>query len=96
MNRREFLLSTAGRPPRVLEWSCERLYMKYLDSRLDETTEDMFASLEVELRAADELRVTDCAWLAREDLKAQLDPVLEGFRSRGGRVRAVAPNPKSQ
>ena len=88
MDRREFLLCSAGRRPRAVEWSCERLYMKYLDSRLDETTAEMFASLDAELRAADELRVTDCTWLTCEDFKAGIGPVLEEFRARGGRVVA--------
>jgi hypothetical protein len=32
------------------------------------------------------VRVTDTAWLAREELKQRLDAVLAAFSSRGGRI----------
>lgn len=87
MNRREFLLKSTGRSARSVEMSCERLYMKYLDSRLHGTTARLFESLEAGLRNADELRLVDSAWLSREELKQPLEAILAAFRARGGRVR---------
>ena len=60
--------------------------MKYLDARWDDTTADLFARLDRELEDARELRLVNTSWLAREDLKQRLEPVLDRFRARGGRI----------
>ena len=86
MNRRELLSLGLNRRSRSIELSCERLYMQFCDSRLDATTEKLFERLEGELRGVDELRLTDSAWLAREDLRQWLEPLLVSVRARGGRV----------
>ena len=83
MNRRDFLSLRTGRPA-VL--SCERLYMRYLDAQMDGTTPQLFDTLAGDLRRATAVHLTDTAWLARSDLKAQLDGVLNAFTARGGRV----------
>ena len=83
VDRRDFLLLRAGEPA-VL--SCERLFMRYLDSQMDQTTPQLFAHLAGDLRRVRAVRLTETTWLARADLKQQLDPVLETFTSSGGVV----------
>jgi hypothetical protein len=60
--------------------------MKYCDSRLDNTTQELFERLEVELRGVDDLQLVDTAWLACQDLRQRLEPLLVSVRARGGRV----------
>ena len=83
VERRDFLFLRAGQPA-VL--SCEPLFMRFLDSQLDGTTERLFENLAGDLRAVTAIRLTDTSWLAREDLKTRLDAVLAAFRAAGGRV----------
>jgi hypothetical protein len=83
VDRRDFLLLRAGEPA-VL--SCERLFMRFLDSQMDQTTPQLFANLAGDLRRVRAVRLTETAWLARADLKQQLDAVLEAFTSGGGAV----------
>jgi len=71
---------------RSVELSCEQLYMQFCDSQLDDTTQKLFERLEGELRRVDELRLADSTWLAREDLRQWLEPLLASVRARGGRV----------
>ena len=85
MNRRDFLLLNSGEPA-VL--SCERLFMRYLDSQIDGTTGRLFESLSVDLQDVSAVRLTETAWLAREDLKQQLETILEGFKAGGGRIES--------
>lgn len=86
MNRRDFLLLRTDRAGRSVELSCEQLYMRYVDSRLDGTTAELFERLDRDLRMVDVLRVVESTWLAHEDLKQQLDPLLASLRARGVRV----------
>jgi hypothetical protein len=83
MKRRDFLSLRTGQPA-VL--SCERLYMRYLDSQIDGTTPQLFEHLAGDLRGVSAVRLTETAWLARADLKAKLDTVLDAFRAGGGRI----------
>jgi len=83
MKRRDFLALRAGQPA-VL--SCERLYMRYLDSQMDGTAPELFDHLAGDLRGVRVLQLTETSWLTRADLKAQLDPVLDNFKARGGRI----------
>ena len=83
LRRRDFLALRVGGPA-VL--SCEHLYMRYLDSQMDGTTAQLFDNLATDLRRVHVVRLTETAWLARADLKAQLDAVLEAFRAAGGVV----------
>jgi len=85
MNRRDFLLMRAGRES-SLELSCERLYMKFVDAAVNGSTAELFDWLDGQLRGVNQLRLLDSAWLASEDLKPQLEPLLASFRARGGRV----------
>ena len=83
VERRDFLLLRAGQPA-VL--SCEPLFMRFLDSQMDGTTAQLFDNLAADLRQVDAVRLTETTWLAREDLKQQLDVVLNAFIARGGRI----------
>jgi hypothetical protein len=86
MNRREFLFLRGGQ---AAELSCEQLYMRYLDSTVDGTTAQLFENIEQSLAAVTVLRLTDTAWLTCEELKP-VESLLDGFRSRGGRVELGA------
>ena len=83
VDRRDFLFLRAGQPALL---SCEPLFMRFLDSQMDGTTTQLFENLAGDLRKVNAIRLTDTSWLAREDLKAQLDPVLDTFRAAGGTV----------
>jgi hypothetical protein len=86
MNRRELLLFGINRRAQPVELSCERLYMKFCDSRLDGTTQELFERLGAELKGVESLRLVDTAWLASPELKQQLEPVLASIRDRGGKI----------
>ena len=86
MNRRDLLMLGINRTIRPVELSCERLYMKFCDSRLDNTTQELFERLELELRSVEDLRLVDTAWMASQDFRERLDPLLFTVRARGGRV----------
>jgi hypothetical protein len=83
MRRRDFLFLRAGQPA-VL--SCEQLFMRYVDSQISGSTAELFAALAHDLRAAKSLRLADTSWLARDDLKRELNRVLAGFTANGGRI----------
>jgi hypothetical protein len=83
MNRRDFLALRTGQPALL---SCERLYMRYLDSQIDGTTPQFFDRLAGDLRGVSTVRLTQTSWLARADLKAQLEAVLDAFKAGGGRI----------
>jgi len=80
MNRRDFLLLRPDGPSREAVLSCERLYMRYVDSQTDHTTDALFAALRDEVRGCSTLRLTDTSWLAGGDLQARLDAVLKDAR----------------
>jgi hypothetical protein len=77
------LFLRAGQPALL---SCEPLFMRFLDSQTDGTTAQLFDNLADDLRKVNAIRLTDTSWLARADLKAQLDAVLDTFRAAGGMV----------
>jgi hypothetical protein len=83
VERRDFLFLRAGQPALL---SCEPLFMRFLDSQTDGTTAQLFENLAGDLRKVNAIRLTDTTWLARSDLKEQLDAVLDTFRSAGGTV----------
>ena len=83
VERRDFMLLRAGQPA-VL--SCEPLFMRFLDSQMDGTTAQLFDNLAADLRKVKAVRLADTTWLARADLKAELDAVLDAFRASGGTV----------
>jgi hypothetical protein len=83
VERRDFLFLRAGQPATL---SCEPLFMRFLDSQLDGTTTQLFENLAADLRKVNAVRLADTTWLARADLKTELDLVLDAFRAAGGRV----------
>jgi hypothetical protein len=86
LNRRDLLLLGINRRQRSVDLSCEWLYMKYCDAQLDNYTQELFNRLESELRAVDTIRLQDAAWLAREDFKIWLEPILASVHTSGGQV----------
>jgi hypothetical protein len=84
MNRRDFLLLRTDGSAVTL--SCERLYMRFLDSQLDGTTGELFENLARDLRRVTAVRLIDPSWLSRDELRSRLDPILDAFVRRGGRV----------
>jgi hypothetical protein len=83
VERRDFLFLRAGQPA-VL--SCEPLFMRFLDSQTDGTSRQLFENLAADLRKVTAVRLTDTSWLARAELKTELDTVLDAFRAAGGMV----------
>jgi hypothetical protein len=83
VERRDFLFLRAGQPA-VL--SCEPLFMRFLDSQMDGSTDQLFENLATDLRKVTVVRLTETTWLAREELKTRLDSVLATFRAAGGVV----------
>ena len=83
VERRDFLFLRAGQPA-VL--SCEPLFMRFLDSQMDDSTDQLFENLATDLRKVTAVRLTETTWLAREELKTRLDSVLATFRAAGGVV----------
>lgn len=86
MTRRDFMTLRVDGAERVLELSCEQLYMRFVDARVRGATEPLFARLERRMREARALRLRDVAWLTDGELRAGLDPVIASFEQRGGRV----------
>jgi hypothetical protein len=82
LTRRDLLLLHI-RADRSAELSCERLLMKYVDSLIDGSTDDLFARLDEELRSVHLLRLVDTEWLSRDDFREALDRVLDVCRQRG-------------
>lgn len=74
INRRAFLLPKPR--VRVLELSCERLYMQYADARSGGRLPEFLKGVERELEAADSVRLTAREWLARDDFREQVEPLL--------------------
>jgi hypothetical protein len=83
VERRDFLFLRAGQPA-VL--SCEPLFMRFLDSQMNGSTDQLFENLAADLRKVTAVRLTETTWLARVELKTQLDTVLDRFRAAGGVV----------
>ena len=60
--------------------------MRFLDSIDECTTGDLAESLERDLRELKKVRVTGTAWLAREDFRTWLDPILVNLETSGVRI----------
>ena len=88
MNRREFFrLENPARD--TFELSCEKLYMRYLDSQLDGSREQLLGRTRDALLRSRTIRLKDASWLDREELKQELEPLLEEFRAAGGQIEYV-------
>ena len=88
IDRRDFLALKPGRPA---ELSCERLYMRFLDARLQGTTARLFDVLREDLAKTDSVPLSEPSWLSDTVLQEQLETVLGEFRRRGGRVGVLHP-----
>jgi hypothetical protein len=89
MNRRDLLLLKITPRTHAVVLPCEELYMRYLDSQLDNTTAELFDRLAAELRDAPAVQLDDTSWYADRDFKRALDAVLAAYRAGGGRVAAA-------
>ena len=89
MNRRAFILFGRGRT-RTLEVSCERLYMTFVEARMHGSTAALLARLADQSTEAHRLRLRETAWLAREDFRSALQPILDAFESRGGTIEMAS------
>jgi hypothetical protein len=92
MNRRNFLLLKVT-PRHAVVLPCEELYMRYLDSQLDNTTAELFDRLRAELGEAESVHLADTTWFADADFKQALDRVLAAYRAGGGHVAAATAEP---
>jgi membrane fusion protein, multidrug efflux system len=79
VSRRDFLRRAS--PPRVVELSCERLYMKYADARSEGRVPEFLDRLAHDLEGTDEIRLTSREWLAREDFRSDVGPLLQARRA---------------
>ncbi|MDA2933173.1 hypothetical protein MYX82_02395 [Acidobacteria bacterium AH-259-D05] len=88
MNRRDFFrLKNRGTP--IFELSCEKLYMRYLDSKMDGTREQFLRRTRLQLRRSRRVRLKDASWLKRGDFGKELDPLLEEFQAGGGLIEYI-------
>ena len=85
MNRRDFFRVSTGQK-HVLDVDCERLYMQYVDSQAEGTSEELLTRFSDELLRASEVRLHQHSWVAYSELQGAVSPLLERFRSRGGVV----------
>ncbi|MEE8348524.1 MAG: hypothetical protein V3R94_03070 [Acidobacteriota bacterium] len=85
MNRRDFFL-LKDPDQGIYELSCEKLYMRYLDSQLDGTQEQLFERTRETLRNSSKILLKDASWLNRGELKLVLEPMLEEFQETGGHI----------
>ena len=95
MNRRDFMLLGRGRT-RTLEISCERLYMTFVEARMHGSTAALLARLAEQSTRARRVRLRESVWLARDDFRLALEPVLDAFESRGGTVEIVDDEPAAE
>jgi len=85
MKRREFLFLGSPRS-KVMDFSCEELYMRYVDSGIDGSEEIFFQRISEKFRGVRKIRFHEACWLKEESLKEGLDPLLRAFISRGGSI----------
>ena len=89
MKRREFFLLGTGRR-RTLEVSCQRLYMTFVEAKMDGSVDALVERLKQKSTAAHRLRLRETVWLSRTDFKAALAPLLDDFLARGGTVELAS------
>ncbi len=86
MNRRDFLLLKVSPTTKAVVLSCEELYMRFIDSKLDGSTDRLLGNLADDLTRTNDVRLIETSWLSDDSLKQALDPLLDSFRQRGGHV----------
>ena len=88
MNRRDFF--RLNNPvEETVELCCEKLYMRYLDSQLDGTQEQLLGRTRETLLRSRKIRLRDASWVNRGDLKQELEPLLDEFQAGGGQIEYV-------
>ena len=88
MNRRDFF--RLRNPARgIFELSCEKLYMRFLDSQLDGTQEQLLGRTRETVLRSRIIHLKDASWLNRGELKKKLDPLFEEFQAGGGQIEYV-------
>jgi len=88
ITRRDFFLVGSGRT-RTLNVSCQQLYMTFIDATVDGSTVALIDRLQTDLAHASHLRLLETSWLARQDFKTMLTPLIDTFRAQGGTVELV-------
>jgi hypothetical protein len=88
MNRRDFF-RLKNLAEDTFELSCEKLYMRYLDSQLDGTQEQLFERTRKTILRSRKICLQDVSWLNRGDLKQELEPLLEEFLAGGGQIEYI-------
>jgi hypothetical protein len=86
MNRRDFLFLGGKGSSDVMDVSCEQLYMRWVDSEIRESREDLVGRLREEIGRTRTIRFHHAFWLNQQDLREVLEPLLQEFSSRGGTV----------
>lgn len=78
VSRREFInrLAPMSCSGAVLELSCERLYMQYVDARAEGRLQEFLQGLEAVVRSADTIKVVEPEWLSRDDFRRHVQPLL--------------------
>ena len=92
MTRRDFFRLGGGRT-RTLDVSCQRLYMAFVEATMDGSAAvaALIGRLQTGAAGAHRLRLRDTAWLAREEFRTVLTPLVDDFRARGGTVEILSP-----
>ena len=88
ITRRDFFLAGNGRT-RTLNVSCQQLYMTFIDATVDGSTVALINRLQTALSNVSHLRLRETTWLARQDFKTMLTPLIDTFRAQGGTVELV-------
>lgn len=84
VSRREFInrLTPISCSGEVLELSCERLYIQYVDARAEGRLQEFLQGLEAVLRRSATIKVVQPEWLSREDFRGHVQPLLRAVDAR--------------
>ncbi len=75
---------------RTLEVSCERLYMTFVEARMNGSADALLTRLAEQSAQARRVRLRETVWLARDDFRSAVRPILDAFESRGGTVEVAS------
>ena len=75
VTRRDFL-SWSTRPRRTVVLSCEKLYMEYVDAHAAGELARFLRQVQQLLAGAGGVEITGHEWLAREDFRRHVEPLL--------------------
>ncbi len=80
ITRRDFL-NWSNRPRGTVVVSCERLYMRYVDAHAAGDLPMFLRDVEQALAGATSVEVTGDEWLARDDFRQHIAPLLRTLDS---------------